>query len=155
MASKKGFELSLNMIITVILALVFLGAAIFFIQKYMNPVLPPIPSACEIYPPTSDDPVCVNTEYTLERGKTTPIEVAFYNDEDADIPSSMSPTITCGPNSEGKPLGIVVSSVGMTLPISESKDYIVSVKVPKDAARGTYICVLKLSSTERQFSIRI
>jgi len=153
MKSKKGFEISLNMIIIVILALVFLGAAIFFITKFMPTEIGPIPSACDMYPPTADSPVCVNNQYEISRGATAKLEVSFYNDEDADIPSTVSPQINCGASTDGKTLALGVSAVGMQIPVGESKDFVIAVKVPKDAARTSYPCVLKLSNTEKQFLI--
>ncbi|MBN2458478.1 hypothetical protein JXB31_05095 [Candidatus Woesearchaeota archaeon] len=143
------------MIIIVILALVFLGIAITFIFKLIPDEIPTVPNICELYPPTSDSPVCVNEEYELSRGKTIKMNVAFYNDEADDIDDSVLPEIVCNPSIDGNDLELKTSSSGKLLEVSEYEDYLVIVNAPKDAARGTYPCNLRLSNTQESFAIII
>jgi hypothetical protein len=152
MKNKRGFELSLNMIIMVILALVFLGVAIAFILN-MVPEVPTPPSTCDIYPPNSRSPVCINNQYEISRSQTINMKVAFFNDEDADIAATVQPMITCGKNTDGTNLSFTANSIGKKLPVGEASDYVIVLSVPKDAVRGTYPCNLELSSTQKSFAI--
>jgi len=154
MANKRGIQLSLQTIIYIILALVFLGVGISFIQKISPPEID-IPTTCDIYPPTSESPVCVADELELKRGQTAKLSVAFYNDEDADIDVATLPTITCGTNTDGQELGFSMSTNGVNLPIGESEDYLLIITIPKDAARGMYPCSVSLSSTKESIAIVI
>jgi hypothetical protein len=153
---KKGMELSLNMIIIVVLALVFLGIAVTLMYKWLGGVeIPRVPSACEIYPPTSANPVCVNKAYEFSRGETVELEVSFYNNEDAAWDDTLNPTITCKNSPDGDTLALSVTSTGSAVEVGSAEDYLLVSKVPKDAARGTYPCTLKISNTQESFSITI
>jgi hypothetical protein len=154
MANKRGFELSLNMIIIVILALVFLGLAIAFIVKLI-PDVPIVPSQCKISPPTAESPVCINSDYEIARGKGVQLKTSFYNNEDADIPDTEVPSIACGTTTDGAELSLGVTSIGSNLAVGEHREYLIVVKVPKDATRGTYPCNVKLSETQGQFTITV
>jgi len=148
MHSKKGFELSLNMIIMVVLALVFMGIAIAFIKAAMpKPINSP--DVCDFYPPTEDSPVCVQEDLDLSRGKEYKLTVSFFNKEDDDITSASAPSIGCDE------LELAISSLGQSLPMGETADYMMNIKVPKDAEKGTYICTLSLSITQKQISIAV
>jgi len=149
---KRGIQLSLNMIIIVILALVFLGTAIWLMQKWI-PTVPDTPDVCEIYPPTSASPVCAPNEIELSRGKDKQVPTAFYNDEDGDIAETILPTITCSPSTSGDTITPTAVSPGKLLTVGESADYLLIVKVPKDAPRGTYSCNLRLSQTQESVAI--
>ena len=81
MMNKRGLQLSLNMIIIAILALVFLGIAITLVYKWM-PDIPDYPGKCDLYPPKADQPVCVPAMVTLARGDEVNLKVAFFNNED-------------------------------------------------------------------------
>jgi len=154
MRKKKGMQLSLNMIIYVILALVFLGIAISLIWSWMPDDITP-PDMCEIYPPTAENKICAPGEIDLKRNKETSLRVAFYNDEDNDIPASVLPTINCNPDIDGNVLSLSLTSTGVSLPVGESSDYQLIMKVPKDATRSTYPCTIRLSATQESMAITI
>jgi len=144
----------MQMIIIVILALAFLVVGISFIYKLVPPEID-IPTVCDIYPPTAEDPVCVKSSIELKRGQTANLNAAFFNDEDADITAANLPGVTCGNNVDGGALTFQVTSTGKDLPVGEAKDYLIVAKIAKDAARGTYPCTLKLSNTDKSFSITV
>jgi hypothetical protein len=112
-----------------------------------------IPSVCDIYPPSSTSPVCVNKEYEISRSQSIKMEVSFYNYEDVDIVASVQPIITCGKNTDGAVLSFTSSSIGKNLPVGEASDYMIILKVPRDAVRGTYSCNLALSNTQKSFAL--
>jgi hypothetical protein len=155
MKNKRGLQLSMNMIVTVILALIFLGVAISFIYKFMPGPIPTVPNKCDIFPPNAESSVCVNENYEIGRGKTVQLDVSFYNNEDADILATVIPTITCSVNIDGNTLALASSSSGQNLPIGEAKDYLVLAKVPKESIRGKYVCNLQLSHTVKSFIIEV
>lgn len=152
--NKRAFELSLNMIVMVILALAFLGVGLWII-RIMIPDVPVTPDPCDIYPPTRQYPVCVQDEISLGRGDTKTVTVAFYNDEDADILETVLPTLTCSPSPDGNTLDFQTSSTGKFLEIAETEDYQLIITIPKDAARGSYPCNLRLSSTQESVTLVI
>ena len=143
----------MNMIIVVILALVFLGIASALIYKWFDNVDITFPKTCDIYPPTADNPVCVLNSYDIPRGKTAQLETAFYNNENADIPAATLPQVTCGADVNGETLDFTTSTQGQDISVGEAKDYILLVKVPKDAPRSTFPCTLRLSETSESFTI--
>ena len=149
---KRGMELPLNMIIIVILALIFLGAALFILRDWLPSEPPHIPSMCEVYPPDAQNPVCANDRYEFSRGETKQLSVAFYNDGDSDLGASDIPDISCGMY-EGNSPELTVSSVGKSLPVGSHSDYLVIIKIPKDAPRGTYPCILSLGSAQKSFAL--
>jgi len=151
---KKGIQLSLNMIIYVILGLVFLSIAIYLIRAWI-PQVPDTPSPCDIYPPTIDSPVCAPNEIELARGEEKNIDLAFYNDEDADIPATVAPSIVCSADVDGNVLNLQTAGAGMNLPIGETADYLLVVKVPRDATRGTFPCTLTLSNTVETLAVTV
>jgi len=153
MSNKRGFQLSLNMIITVILALIFLGVAVAFVRNMVPKEMPIIPSACDIYPPTSEQPVCISKEIELKRGDEIQLRVAFFNDEDAAIPESAIPTVTCSTSVDGDVLDLKTSGTGAALEIGDATDYLVILKVPKDAPKALFPCNIKLSNTQKSFAI--
>jgi hypothetical protein len=154
MEDKSAMQLSLNMIVYVILALVFLGIAIGLIRAWVPKTIP-IPDTCDYYPPTAQSPVCALKDVPITRGKIVKYTASFYNDEDADIADTVQPTITCNPDVDGNTLDLSIASTGADLPVGETEDYLLTIKAPKDAVRSTYPCILKLSSTQESISITI
>jgi len=149
---KRGFQLSLQMIIIVILALAFLVVGLGFIQKLKPPEIE-VPHTCDIYPPTANNPVCIDSNIELKRGQTANVETAFFNDEDADIDASLLPEISCSANVDGNVLDLSTTATGNSLPVGSYEDYLVIIKIPKNAPRGSYPCTIKLSSMQESFAL--
>jgi hypothetical protein len=155
MRNKRGFELSLNMIITVVLALAFLGIALKIMYDMLN--FPPIvfPTGCKISPPDASDPICVMEDYSIPRGSIAKLNVEIYNNEDNDIPASVLPTISCSKGVDGSVLDIKPTTSGQDLSVGEIGKYLIIFAVPKKAARTVYPCTMALSNTQKSFSITI
>lgn len=144
--------MSVNMIIVVILAFAFLGVGLYFIQKLVNIPLD-IPTQCEVNPPTADYPVCIQKELNLNRGKQYNIAVSFYNNEGEDVSSSVIPEISCSESLEGDEMDLLSTSSGSSVPVGESGEYDLVVKIQKNTPKGMYPCTLKISETEKPFTI--
>lgn len=154
MRNKKGFELPLNMIIIVIVALAFLGIALKITYDWFNS-MPKIefPTKCKINPPTAENPVCVSEEYIVKRGSVATLSLMFYNNEDGDIASTSIPSVTCAANVDGKTLSFKQTSIGKNLAVGTAQEYQVILGMDKAAIRGTYPCTLGLSQMQGAFRI--
>ncbi|MBT4540443.1 hypothetical protein HOC35_02930 [Candidatus Woesearchaeota archaeon] len=154
MKNKKAFELSINMIIIVILAFAMLGVGMYIINQLRFDI-PELPQACDINPPKSDAPICIESEIEIGRGKQVKLPIAFYNDENEDLTGEILPEITCSPNIDGGELELKTTAAGTSIPITEVGQYMIVVKVPKTSDRGTYPCILKISETEQTFTFTV
>jgi hypothetical protein len=152
--SKKGFELSINMIIVVILGFALLGVGLVIIGKLGNIPID-IPQTCDISPPTESSPVCITGNLEVTRGKEFVTTVGVYNDENADFTAGVLPSITCSQDIDGNVLNIQTASAGSIVPVGETASYKVIIKIPKDAARSMYPCTFAISDTQKQFSITV
>ena len=150
--NKKGFELAVNMLVIIILAIMLLGVGLFFILKIGN-VQFEIPQKCDIYPPTETSPVCIVNEMAVKRATQVSTKVSVYNDENQDIEATVKPQIVCSQNIDGQSLNIQLASAGMKIPIGESGEYSLVIKIPKDAPKSTFPCTFSVSNTQKQFSI--
>jgi hypothetical protein len=150
--NKKGFELAVNMLVIIILAIMVLGVGLFFILKLGN-IQIEIPQKCDIYPPTTTSPVCIVNEMAVKRASQVSTKVSVYNDENQDIEATVKPQIVCSQNVDGQTLNVQLASAGMKIPIGESGEYNLVIKIPKDAPKSTFPCTFSVSNTQKQFSI--
>lgn len=147
---KKGFELSINMIVITILAIMALGVGLAFISTMGGKIndfagkdWPSIDTA-----PTADKPL-VFAPSTFTRGADNKMSVAFYNNEEAEISSSILPEIIC------TDLDLSLKSAGLTIPTGKSASYKLIVTLSKDAKAGSYACTLKISNSQESFFLDI
>ena len=155
MVSKKGLQLSLNMIVVVIISLVFMGLAMSLLLNWFDFDMPTVPSECDMYPPAASDPVCIRSNIELSRGDEVALRVAFYNDEDDAINSSQVPEIECSQSIDGGDLEFGTASQGHDLGIAEYREYEVILRIDETSPRGTFPCRITLSETSESFSIEV
>jgi hypothetical protein len=153
--NKKGFELSFNAIIIIILAIVFLGIGIFLINKWFQNIDIIIPSTCNIYPPDQRSPICISEKYELELGKSYSLKTAFYNTGSIDLNPNNNPIIQCSNSLQGDTLNFRTSSIGNNLAIGEAKDYNIALQIEKTSKKGTYPCSISLGEMSKQFTIEV
>jgi hypothetical protein len=150
--NKKGFELSANMLVIIILAIAILGFGIFFIQKLFNIDIE-IPQKCDISPPTAASPVCIVNEMKVKRASEVSTKISVYNDESQEIAATIKPQIECSQNVDGQTLNLKLASAGIKIPVGEVGEYSVVIQIPKDAPKSTFPCTFSVSNTQKQFSI--
>ncbi len=148
--NKKGFELSLNMVVILIIAAITLVLALGFVTG----VFPKLIAIISGYPlleiePTASDPITF-VPMEVSRGKETPMTIGFYNNELEDVPTTVTPEISCVGIE-----GISVTASGLTVPVGESKTYSALVSVPKNTLSQQYSCVIRISSTEKTFFLTV
>jgi len=146
--NKRGMALSINTIIIVIIALVFLGIAITFVIGMFDDLEIPDYPTIDI-PPTADEPIKFNPS-VIERGKDNKMTIAYYNNELAEIDSSVKPSINC----EGIET-ITVTTSGLNIPIGEFKEYSALVNIPSNTPPGQYSCTLTLSESDQTFFMEV
>lgn len=146
--NKKGFEISINMIIIIIIAVVTLFVALGFITG-MIPELFKLIKFPEVDQATADDPIRFNPA-VMQRGSRTGMSVSFYNAEDADIPNTVLPSISCVGIS-----GIIVDVHGLNVPLDEVRKYEPIVTIPRTTQVGQYSCLLTISNTEETFILDV
>jgi hypothetical protein len=148
--NKKGAELSISTIIILIIAIITLVIIIGFITGFLPDLLKklggyPIPEIL----PTADNPISFIPS-AVQRGKDTKMTIGLYNNEQADIPDTVVPTITCQGISE-----VTVAAAGLNILVGETNNYRALVSVPKDTLSGQYSCSMKISSTEKTFFLEV
>lgn len=148
--NKKGAELSIGTIIILIIAIITLVIILGFITGF----LPKLFKQLEGYPtleipPTAEKPISF-IPAAVQRGKDTKMTIGFYNNEQADIPNTAVPTITCQGISQ-----VTVAAAGLNIPVGGTNDYQALVSIPKDTPSGQYSCSMKISSTEKTFFLEV
>jgi len=149
--NKKGFELSINMIIVIILAIVTLVVALGFITgtipKLIEQLLGSYPNLTS--QPTADNPI-VFVPSTVNRGANVKMTIGFYNNEQEDIDATVLPTITCADIPE-----LTIRSIGFVVKVGEKVEYPTVVSVPRNTPSSSYPCFLKISNTQKSFYLDV
>jgi len=135
--NKKGFELSMNMIIIVIMAVVFLGVALGLIQNFGKIIKDEIPKIIDVtdalWKPTSENPVLISpSELSIERGKSKTLLLQVYNYASKDVKCNINF------NSEDE-VDFVYSSVNRDIPMGMVGEWKVSINAPSNLASKSYI----------------
>lgn len=146
--NKKAVELSMNMIVVIIVALVTLGLVLVFVNKLFDDVEVPRFPVPEVTA-TADEPIVV-VPVEVERGKATGMSISFFNAEEADVTTSTIPSIECVGITD-----IEFSAGGLNIPVASENNYHVIVKAPKTAKVGVYPCTLTISATQKQFKLEV
>ena len=147
---KKGLSVSINMIVIIILAIMTLVVAIGFITGFFAEMFPRIPQPPElIEEPTPSKPITFGLR-AIERGKSAPISIGFYNDEESTVSSDVVPVITCL-NLDS----LSVSALGLEVPIGDRTTYKPVLSVPRDTPRGIYSCTVTISQTSSAFTLEV
>lgn len=148
--NKKGFELSVSMIVILVIAIMTLLLALAFITGVWDTITKQFNTwpTLEIEP-TADDPL-VFAPLSMSRGKKTSMSIGFYNNEAGDIPATVTPEIQCIGLS-----GITVEASGLSIPVGQSQTYLALVSVPKTTTSDQYSCVLTLSQTQETFILEV
>ncbi len=140
MASKKGFELSLNMIIIAIIAFVFLGVAIKLIMNFAGGIEQEIP---KIFPPddawwpaTRDDPIkLIPSKIDMKVGDDRDVTLQIYNYETVDIECN----INFIKDPDKADLNIVYSKTNRPIPVGMVGQWMINVASPKTKPTGVYL----------------
>jgi hypothetical protein len=152
---KKAFTLSINMLVILILAFAMLAVGLIFINKIRTIEVPEVPQKCEIYPPSSDAPICINRNIDLKKGSEVSIPISFYNDESEDISSEVIPKITCSKSVDDAEIDLKTTAAGSSIATGDVGEYKLIVKVEKTTAAGMYPCTLTISETQKSFTFTI
>jgi len=149
-ANKKGVELSINMVIIMILAVLVLLVGIGLITGVMQKLIKTVENypTLEI-PPDIDNPISF-LPATMNRAIQNKMSIGFYNNEQADITTKTIPKMVCsGINN------ITVKALGLNIPVGSSNTYAALVTIPKSAAPGQYSCSIIISKTEKTFFMQV
>jgi hypothetical protein len=140
--NKRGFELSLNLIIIVIIAFVFLGAAILLIKNWMkilNDDVPKIlPPADALWQPTSDRPVMFSpSTIEFKKGSSKTITLQVYNYVTKDVTCSLNFTYVGDKAADS--LQFVFSKANKAIPVDMVGEWKISIKASAKVAPDTYM----------------
>ena len=148
--NKKGFELSVSMIVILVIAIMTLLLALAFITGVWDDLTTGIKQWPTLeMEPTVDNPLTF-TPVSVVRGKKTEMSIGFYNNELRDIPPTVLPAVQCIGLT-----GITLTASGMTLPVGQSDSYKALITVPKDTPPDQYPCVLTLSEEQESFILEV
>ena len=146
--NKKGFEISINMIVILIIAVVTLFIALGFITGVFQKLIPLIHFP-DVNTATADNPITFNPA-VMQRGIKTGMSISFYNNEMETVPNTVLPTISCADMGE-----IKISASGLNVNVGEAKKYEAIVTIPGNTPSGPYSCTLTISSTEKTFVMEV
>ncbi len=153
--NKKAMELSINTIIVIVLALLFLGLAIGLIYNWLGNVNIKIPRQCEVYPPTQDNPICVMDPLELSRNKEATLYFSVYNGGATDLGIEDTPTIICSPSIDGNSIELLTSGSGTELAVGDYKDYTMVIKSSKENNAGSYPCRISVGDISKAIIINL
>lgn len=140
--NKRGFELSLNMIIIVIIAFVFLGVVIALIRNwggFIKDEIPKVfPPANALWQPTQDNPILFSpSQINVKRGENKVLTLQVYNYATNDVNCSINF------NYVGEEADDVIkfrySSANRDIPIGMVGEWSISISTPKTAMPNVYI----------------
>ena len=148
--NKKGFTVSITMIVVLILALVTLGVAIGFITGFLGQLT----DSVEGFPileiePTADNPISF-IPATVERGQQAKMSIGFYNDQVSEVSSDNVPQIVCNGIAQ-----VDVVASGLTIPVGDTGDYSALVTVPSNTPSQKYSCTMTISETQETFFLEV
>lgn len=140
MSSKKGIEMSLNMIVIVVIAIVFLGIAIALITSWGEKIDDEIPKLFTIgvvpYNPTEANPVLLTPQpLSVDQGEDALLELYVYNYADSDVEC----TISIIPATQENPVTISHSTANRPIPVGMVGQWLLSVEVPRNAPTGAIL----------------
>lgn len=99
--------------------------------------------------PSPSDPLRIAPP-TVTAGKKTRMTIGYYNTEQADVPESIMPQISCtGIES------IEVVASGLNILQEMTGEYATSVSIPRDTPSGYYPCLLTVSHTQKAFFLEV
>ena len=148
--NKKGFELSINMIVIIVLAGVLLVLAIVFISGAIRDATDniknwPVPTAT----PTIDDRI-VYSSFDLQRGKQNKVTIKVYNNELDAIASDVKPVMTCSGIES-----VTIDSSGMQIAVGDIGEYNALVTIPSNTPPSSYSCTLTISQTQETLFVEV
>ncbi len=160
MHSKKGVELSVNFLVTLLLAITVLGFGIKFAydiassaQKIETQERERIDAELENLACRLEDRVCIGTTTKkVQQGKTAYFGVKVINVQNADKNFKLMVNFPspCGVDKSGNQipdcssLTPIYNQIEFTIAPKESSKQLVAVKIPKEAKSGTYIVTVQV-----------
>ena len=150
MKSKKGFALSLEVLIVMILAIVTLVIMLGFITGFIPDLMDKIKGFPTLeMEPSPKYPISFIPS-TISRGHKNKMSIGFYNTEGRDIIDTVVPEINCVGISD-----VSVKAAGLNIPVGEWKRYSTLVSVPKETKPDHYSCIMKISETDKTFFMEV
>ena len=148
--NKRGMEMSINTIIILIIAVIFLVMAIGFVTGLFDELTTKLKGfpTLDIEPTAKDTITFIPS--VVERGKDNKMTIGFYNNEDSDVTTSIIPKINCERIS-----AVTVNSAGLNIPVGSWKKYAALVSIPKNTPPGQYSCTITISAAEKTFFMEV
>jgi hypothetical protein len=149
---KKGaVELTLNTIVIVIFAVIFLGLGTFLIRNYMARGGELIQFPEPAIEASANEPVVLGFDsMDVKRNSQAQFTVGFYNTNNESV--TIRPQISaCVP--EG--LSNVTQSIDQTVEVEKAVKYKVIFNIPKAAQSQKYVCNLVIGEISKQFSVQV
>lgn len=150
--NKKGdLSLSVNAIVILVIAIIFLGLAIGFTTKLIgsskDKLLAGVEGVDISTPASSDNPITFDGKLEVKSGGKVPIKISFYNADSAELKNAQPYVSTCYNDA-----GDVVSPVPInltTIPsnVSAYKETRYQAMLSASGSAADYICVLKVKTT--------
>lgn len=147
---KKGFEMSIELIITIFIAIVTLAIAGALFTGQLDDLINKLKgfSPPEIEP-TATDPISFHA-IVVSKGKEAKVMIDFYNNENQEIETTIKPDIVC----DGISM-VSLRTVGVNTPVGSIARYATIISVPSDTPSGQYPCSIKISRTEKAFIMEV
>ena len=157
--NKKGdLNLSINAIVILIIAIVFLGLALTFTRNIIlgssSKLLTQVDMADFSNPATADTIMTFDSQLTFKASETKTIKMSVYN-KNSDSTNEAQVQITdCQPTGGISSSNLIVTSVKTKIDGNSQKSFPIIVAT-KGAKVDSYICTVKFDTIEKQVALTI
>lgn len=154
--NKKGdLNLSINAIVVLIIAIVFLGLALTFTRNIImgssSKLLTQVDMADFSNPATAETIMTFDSQLSLKSKDSKTIKMSVYNSNGASTAENSEVEIgSCKPDG----VNIEVTTVPMTIEANSQKSFPIIIKSDSSTV-GTYICEVKFDTITKQVALSI
>lgn len=139
--NKKGaLNLSINAIVVLIVAIVFLGLALSFTRGFLKKTSSKLESGIDTIdlttPPSSENPITFDDKLEIKIGKTKTFKIGFYNDDTQTAFNASPKFLKCSGGYTVPEIKSIPTNVNS---YSEMR-FVVSISIPSGMSEGEHIC---------------
>jgi hypothetical protein len=144
---KGSLSLSIESIVILIIAITMLGLGLGFVKTMFGKATKNIDDlASQIPDPTPPDEqtqltISPETQLSIKAGDAAVMKVRIYNPTDA--AADITPAIDCSASG----LGAILQANAKNVAAAKSETFNILIEVPRSAAIGSYLCLIKADVT--------
>lgn len=150
--NKKGdLSLSVNAIVILVIAIIFLGLAIGFTTKLLNKSKDKLESGLDIdisQPANSENPMTFDGKFQVKAGDKAPVKISFYNEKSTALNAAKPVLANC------TGAGLNLTAIATKIEGYKEARFQTQLSAASTAATGDYICNLKIMDGTTEAYVR-